>query len=184
MIIQYNNSLNNSFFNSKFANQKLGDQRTLRIGNIISFVSPVNFNIDNKNYNSDQSINFCIELPELSNYAGVCFQNLFITNVANILANKYIKDNIEVINNEIIIKKEHTNSGIHQVDGIVSLNHIVNTNGAILIYLGLYNKISVNSQPRAIALNMKQEQYNNFMDVTNESFYHLANSIFLQTAKM
>ena len=168
----------------RFANKELGDKRTLRIGNIISFLAPVQLNVEGKEYQSDQSINFCCEIPEISNYAGVCFQRLFITNVANILAVKYYKADMEILNNDIIIKKEHQNGGIHQTDGVVSLNSISNVNGAILTYLGLYNNAGDKSHPRAFSLKLEEPVCMKFMDTINESFYTLVNSIFLKTAKM
>jgi len=180
MIISSIKQYTDDLTNSRFANRILEDKRTLRIGNIISFVAPVNMQTC-----ADECINFMIEIPEISNYAGACFQRLFVTNVANILANTCFPDEqFEVINNDIIIKKEHNNGGISQVDGVVSLNQIKNINGAILIYLGLYNKAGKNSPPRAYSLNLTADKYNPLMDAINESFYHLANSLFLTTAKM
>ena len=184
-MIQHNiEKYDDIFLNQKFANKYMGDQRTLRIGNIISFIAPVSVTIENKKYNSDESINFCLEIPEISNYAGVCFQRLFITNVANILAVKYFNEPFEIQNNDIIIKREHKNGGINQVDGVVSLNQIRNINGAILIYLGLYNHAGLNSQPRAYSLHLDEDVAIKIMDSVNENFYHLANGIFLSTAKM
>lgn len=173
-----------TFFNQKFANKYLTDKRTLRIGNIISFIGKVDYNIEGKKYFSEQAINWLIEIPEISNYAGVCFQKLFTTNVANLLANKFYKAEVEVKNNDIFILKEHENAGIHQVDGVVSISYIKNVNGAILIHLGLHNNAGCLSHPRSFSLGLSEEIANNFMDMVNESFYHLANSIFLQTAKM
>jgi hypothetical protein len=184
MIISTIKEMNNGVLASRFANKQLGDARTIRIGNIISFISPVKLALEDKEYISDQSINFCLEIPDISNYAGVCFQRLFVTNVANILAVKYYKADIEILNNDIVVKKEHQNGGIHQTDGIVSLNSINNVNGAILIYLGLYNNAGEASTPRAFSLHLESDVCKKFMDNVNESFYNLANSIFLKTAKM
>ena len=177
--------LENEFFEKRFINKLLTDQRTLRIGGIVSFIAPAKIEaIDGKTYTSKQSINFCIEIPEISNYAGVCFQRLFVTNVANLLAVKYLKEPIEIQNNDVIIKKEHTNGGITQVDGVASLNLIRNINGAILIYMGLYNIAGEKSHPRSYSLNFELEKCSKFMDDVNANFYHLANGVFLQTAKM
>lgn len=184
MIIPIIKKYDESLFNSKFANRYLQDQRTLRIGNIISFLAPVEIDIDGKHQISDESLNFCLEIPEISNYAGVCFQRLFVANVANIVAVKYLKSDIEILNNDIIIKKEHKHGGINQVDGILSLNQIKNVNGAMLIYLGLYNKAGEKSQPRAFSLGLDIDTCNKLMDTVNENFYYLANDIFLKTAKM
>jgi len=185
MIVKTIEKYDDSFLTKRFANKYLGDQRTLRIGNIIAFHSPVCITEGDKKYTSLDSLNFCCEIPEISSYAGVCFQRLFITNVANILATRHVKEQIEVINNDIIIKKEHTNGGIQQLDGVVSLNQIRNIDGAILIYLGLYNMIDHNnSQPRSISLMLDEEISNRLMDSICENFYHLVNGIFLNTAKM
>lgn len=178
------------FLKSRFINKYLGDQRTLRIGNIISFTSPVNLNdIDDQHnivkYKAQQAINFCIEIPEISNYAGACFQKLFIANTANIVANNYFKnDKFEVNNNDIVIQKEHKNGGIQQLNGVISINQIKNVNSAILIYLGIYNKLDSHSHPRAYPLKLDEVTIGNMMDKVNEGFYHLANAIFLKTAKM
>lgn len=183
MILKNIEKINEEFFKQRFANRLLGNTRTIRIGNIISFISPVDI-ISEKWLKSDQSINFCLEIPDISNYAGVCFSELFITNVANILGTRYIKDQIEINNGEIIIKKEHAHAGIHQIDGVVSTNTIRSVNGAILIYLGLYNNAGDNATPRAYSLNFDIDTINKFMDDVNASFYNLANGIFLKTSKM
>ena len=185
MIIQTIKKIDNTLFDKKFANKYLTDNRTLRIGNIISALCPVELTDNDITLKGDQCINFMVELPEISNYAGICFQQLFLTHVANVLSNKnYTNGDIEIVNSDIIIKKEHTHCGIHQLDGIVSLNSIKNINGAILIYLGLYNKAGENAIPRSFSLNFDKEVCYKFMDTVNESFYHLANNIFLKTAKM
>jgi hypothetical protein len=183
MILKNVEILNDEFFHQKFANRLLTDTKTIRIGNIISFVSPVQLTVD-KSHFSDQSINFCLEIPDISSYAGVCVSELFITNCASILGTRYLKEPIEITNSEIIIKKEHTNGGVHQLDGVVSLNKIINLNGTMLIYLGLYNKAGINSRPRSFSLNFDVDTVNRFMDDVNGGFYNLVNGIFLKTAKM
>ena len=185
MIVQELKHINHSFFTSRFANKFLGDKRTIRIGNIISTLCPVNICDTGLSLISDESINFAIEIPDISNYAGVCVQQLFITNVANQLASKkYTDSDIEIINKDIIIKKEHLHAGIQQVDGIVSMSHIKQVNGAVLIYLGLHNKAGKDSAPRSFSLNLPQDVCYKFMDETNAMFLNLANNIFLNTAKM
>jgi len=125
-----------------------------------------------------------MEIPDISNYAGICFQKLFITNAANILALKYFDSDVDIIGDEIIVKHEHDNGGINQRDGIVSLNKVNNINGSILIYLGFYNDAGQESQPRSFSLKFDVDKCNQFMDDVNASFYHLANSIFLSSSKI
>ena len=185
MIVSDIKKITNEFFNQKFANRLLKDQRTLRIGNIASTLCPVELTDHNGKRISNQSINFVLEIPDISTYAGVCVQQLFITNVANILSQKIYTDApMEIINTDIIIKKEHIQANIHQLDGIVSMNHIKNVNGAILIYLGLYNEAGENATPRAFSLHMKDELCYKFMDEVNAMFYNMVNNIFLNTAKI
>lgn len=186
MINQDLNHVNDEFLTKKFANKYLTDARTLRIGNIVSFVgsSSITPNNTSKVLFSRQSINFCIEIPDISTYAGVCFQKLFITNAANILASKYFDAEVEILDNDVVIKKDHKNHGIHQRDGIASINKITNIGGTILIYLGFYNDAGPDSQPRAFSLNFDNITCNKFMDDVNASFYHLANNVFLNCAKI
>lgn len=187
MIIKDISLMNDEFLSKKFANKHLGDARTLRIGNIISFLAPVSFiSDDDKNHHvvSAESINFCIEIPDISNYAGVCMQKLFLTNATNFLASKYIDSDVEIINNDVVVKQEHDNGGIHQRDGIVSLNRIRSVNGAVLIYLGYYNTAGPDSRPRSFSLDFDTDKCNKLMDDVNAIFYNLANNVFLNCAKI
>lgn len=177
--------LDNDFFNKKFANKYHTDRHTLRIGNIISFISPVKMVINEKICESTQSLNFCLEIPETNNYAGVAIQQLFITNVGNILSKKEYTDcPMEITNTDIILKKEHSHGGINQLDGVVSMNYIKNLNGTILIYLGLYNDAGESAIPRAFSLHLREDVCYKFMDEVNAMFYHLVNNLFINTAKM
>jgi hypothetical protein len=180
MIFKNISQLDESFFLVKQANKILSDARTLRIGNIVSILCPVSLD----KIRSDQSINFYCEIPEISNYAGVCFQQLFLTNIANILATKYYPSNIEIVNNEIIIKKEHKHQGINQIDGVVSSTFLKRINETIIIYIGLYNFAGEKSVPRAFSLNFTEDVCKKVMDDINGNFYTLANNIFLQTSKI
>ena len=72
MIIPKIIRMDDSFLRNRFANQYLADARTLRIGNIISFVAPVELSESIRSVKpiiAEEAINFCLELPELSNYA-------------------------------------------------------------------------------------------------------------------
>jgi len=170
------------FFTEKFANAFMTDQKTLRIGNIISFLG--GFSFEKLKRQADQAMNFCIEIPDISCYAGVCFQRLFLANVANILAANYIKEPIELRNDEIYIKKVHENGGISQVDGVLSFSYITKRHDTMMIYLGIYNNAGPNSHPRAFSLYFQPEVCYKVMDKINESFYYLANGIFLSTSRI
>ncbi len=176
--------LTDEFFCKKFANRFLTEKRIIRLGNIISFLSPVELTIDEKSYKSDLSINFCIEIPDITVYSGVCFQKLFLTNVANILGNQFLNSPIELLNNDIVVKCEHKNQGINQLDGVVSLSNIKLVNNSILMYIGLYNIAGDNSSPRAFSLNFEVDKSSKIMDTVNENFYYLAHNIFVLTSKI
>ena len=176
--------LTDDFFCKKFAYKYLTEQRVIRLGNIISFLSPVQLTVDDKIHISEQSINFCIEVPDIAIYSGVCLQKLFLTNVANILGNKYLNSEIELLNNDIIVKKEHKHQGINQLDGIVSLSTIKLVNNSILMYIGLYNIAGDQSIPRAFSLGFEEDKCNKIMDSINENFYYLVHNIFVTTSKI
>lgn len=182
----FNNILiiNNEFFNNKFANKYLTDLRTLRIGNMVSSLCPINLTIEEKKYQGDQVLNFCAEVPDISLYAGVCLQRLFISNIANIIQTSILDCEISVINDDIIVHKEHTNGGIVQKDGILNTNYITKVQDTVLFYVGLYNKSGSLSQPRSFSLNLEVEKCHKLMDKINESYYHMVNSIYLKTSKI
>lgn len=169
-----------TFFNSRFANRIYGDTRTIRIGNVVSFLAPV----DLPNLNATEVMNFCAEIPDISIYAGACFQRLWITNMANILGSGYVQSPIEVINTDIVIKQEHTQCGIKQLDGIVSMTHLKAVSNAILIHVGLYNNAGETAPPRSFSLKFDNKKATEVMNAINENFYHLANTIFLATTKV
>ncbi len=188
MIIQNNPNLpkilTNTFFNKKFAYKYVTENKIIRIGNIISFVSPVDLTISDKSYKGDSLINFCMEIPDISTYAGVCFQRLMLTNVANLLGSKYLNTEIEILNSDVIVKKEHQQQGIHQLDGIVSLSDIKNINETVLLYIGMYNVAGESAIARAFSLNFDNEKTIKFMDDVNSNFYYLAHSLFITTSRV
>jgi hypothetical protein len=168
----------------RFAYNSFGYSRTLAIGNIISFVGGLNYRVKDKFIAADQCINFCLELPRYDHLSGVLFNRLFITNVAQILSTNYLKAPINVSQNELIIEKEHTNSGIVQNNGILSVNLFSYVSGSFLIYLGLYNKVGESSNPRSFSMNLNADDSKKLMEEVNHSFYFLSNDVFLNTCNV
>lgn len=181
MIIDNITVFDGSLFKKRFAYSIFGYSRTLRIGNIVSFVGPLNFRVEDTYVTGEQCINFCIELPEYDNLSGSLFQKLFLTNVAQILSTNYLKVPVEISRYELIVQKEHNNGGIIQKNGIVSNTYMKNVNGAMLIYLGLYNKTGEGANARAFAMNLNKEQSIKLMEEINQSFYFLTNDVFLNS---
>ena len=81
-------------------------ERTLPIGNIVAFRSPMKVEtegmidtedvLNNDFIYSDDAINFLWEIPNLDSFGAVAWQRLFNTQVANVLSSKYLKAPIEV----------------------------------------------------------------------------------------
>jgi len=168
--------------------------RVLRTGNIIAFRAPMKvdekFMVDKEDLEnddfifSDDAINFCIEIPDISLFAGVCFQRLFVSIVANILASKYLQCNIEVEGDDIIVHKEHEQGGIVQKKGKASVSIAKQVNGAVLIHLGINIKAGKKAPAYAFSTNLTDEQCEQFMREIIEMFYGLANDIFVSTCKI
>lgn len=173
-----------SLLKNRFAYSVFGYSRTLRIGNIVSFVAPLNFRVGDSFITGEECVNFCIELPEYNNLSGSLFQKLFLTNVAQILSTNYLNAPVEVSRYELIVQKEHKNGGIIQKTGIVSNTYMKSCNDAILIYLGLYNKTGEGANVRSYGMALSKDQSNKLMEEVNQSFYFLANDVFLNTCTM
>ena len=116
MIVKDIKLYDGAILQDRFAYEYFKD-RVMRVGNIIAFRAPMKveaeFMVDkqdllDKDYiYSDDAINFCIEIPDISLFAGVCFQRLYNSTIANILASKYLKCDIEVDGDDIMVHKEH-----------------------------------------------------------------------------
>jgi len=127
MIITDQNIYNGDFIHKRFAYKYFRD-KTLAVGNIVSYVAPVEVTLNlidledslEKDYiYSDSMINFCWEIPNLDPFGAVCFQRLFNTAIANIL-HAYIKKPIEMKGDDLIVHAEHNQGGIVQQKGKAS----------------------------------------------------------------
>ncbi len=174
----------NKDFNELFSQRFDKKGSVSRIGNIYSFLAPLELQLDNRQVKcADNMINFCLQLPDYDIYAVLAIRRLFNTNIANIVANM-LKCNIEVENSDIIIKKEHKNSGITQLDGILNLNYIKRINNIYLVYVGLYNNSGESSTPRAFSLNLTLDQTNVFIKQVNNMFYQLVSGLFVESLEI
>lgn len=181
MIIEDLHLFDGKQLKERFALNTFGYSRTLAIGNIISFIGALNYRERDTFICSEQSINFCIELPKYDPLSGVLFNRLFLLNVAQILSTDYLKCPIEVSQNKMIIDKEHSNRDIKQNNGILSVNFNSQLNDTFMIYLGLYNICGHESESRAFSMGLSEEKAKELMSVVNESFYFLSNDVFLNT---
>ena len=193
MIVKDIKIYDGSILQDRFAYGYFKD-RTMRIGNIIAFRAPMKveaeFMVDkqdliDKDYiYSDDAINLCIEIPDISLFAGVCFQRLYNSTIANILASKYLKCNIEVDGDDIMVHKEHTQGGIVQQKGKASVSITKQCNGAVLIHTGINVTAGKHAPAFAYSTNMTDEQCEAFMKDCIECFYGMVQDIFVSTTKI
>ena len=178
---------------SRFA-YKFFKDKVLRTGNIVAFRAPMKvekeFMVDqedilNEDYiYSDDALNFLIEIPDIDLFGGVCFQRMFNSLIANILASKYLKCDIEVDGDDIIVHKEHEQGGIVQQKGKASVSIAKKCNGAVLIHTGI-NLIAGKRAPAfAYSTKLPDEQAEEFMRDCVEAFYAVSNDVFKATTKV
>lgn len=182
-----------SIMQDRFA-YKFFKEHVSRTGNIVSFRAPMkveqDFMVDLEDLEnsdfiySDDSINFLIEIPDISLYAGVCFQRLFNSGIATILANDFLKCDIEVDGDDIIVYKEHTQGGVSQTKGKASVSIAKEVNNAVLIHTGINIKAGKKAPAFAFSTELTDEQANSFMEEASKYFYILATDVFTATTKV
>jgi len=132
MIIKTIENYDGSLLHSRFA-YKFFREKTLPIGNIIAFRSPMLVEADgmidsediikNEFIYSDDAINFLWEIPCLNDpFGAVAWQRLFNTNIANILSSNYLNAPIEVDGDDLIVHKDHEQNGVYQNKGKCSVS--------------------------------------------------------------
>ena len=167
--------------------------RTLPIGNIVTFRSPMHVEADgmidhedvlkNDFIYSDDAINFCWEIPGLDSFGAVAWQRLFNTGIANILQN-YIDAPIEVDGDDLIVHKEFTRGGIVQPKGKCSVSITYTKDGAALGHTGINVKAGDKAPAFAYSTNLSDEQVKMFQDTVIEMFYAMNDDMFLATTKI
>lgn len=179
--------LHNRFAYSYFRN------KTLPIGNIIAFRSPMLVEADgmidhedvlkNEFIYSDDAINFLWEIPNLDSFGAIAYQRLFNTQLANIL-HKYIQAPIEMDGDDIIVHKEHEQHGIVQPKGkcSVSITHV--KGGAALGHTGINIKAGRRAPAHAYSTNLDDTLVETFMREVIDMFYGLNDDIFIATTKI
>lgn len=167
--------------------------RTLPIGNIITFRSPMLVEADgmidhedvlkNDFIYSDDAINFCWEIPGLDSFGAVAWQRLFNTGIANILQN-LIKAPIEVDGDDLIVHKEFTTGGIVQSKGKCSVSITYTKDGAALGHTGINIRAGDKAPSFAYSTNLTDDQVKAFQDTVIEMFYAMNDDMFLATTKI
>lgn len=168
-------------------------KRTLPIGNIVTFRSPMLVEADgmidhedvlqNDFIYSDDAINFCWEIPGLDSFGAVAWQRLFNTGIANLLQS-VINAPIEVDGDDLIVHKEFMSGGIIQPKGKCSVSITYTKDGAALGHTGINVRAGDKAPSFAYSTNLTDEQVKAFQDAVIEMFYAMNDDMFLATTKI
>lgn len=191
MIINDQKIYDGSFIHKRFAYKYFRD-KTLAVGNIVSFVAPVEVTLNlidledslEKDYiYSDSMVNFCWEIPNLDPFGAVCFQRLYNTTLANIL-HEYIKKPIEMKGDDIMVHAEHNQGGILQTKGKASVSITYSKDNVAIGHTGI-NVIAGKRAPAfAYSTNLTSENVEAFQRKAIHTFYSMVDNIFVATSKV
>jgi hypothetical protein len=191
MIIKDQQNYDGSFIHKRFAYKYFRD-RTLPIGNIVSFVAPVEVTLNlidledslEKDYiYSDSMVNFCWEIPNLDPFGAVCFQRLFNTAIANILY-KIINKPIEMKGDDIMVHAEHNQGGIVQQKGKASVSITYSKENVAIGHTGVNVSAGKRAPAFAYSTNLTSEQAEQFQKAVIDQFYSMVDNIFIATTKV
>lgn len=191
MIVDINNYDGNLIHN-RFA-YTFFKKRTLPIGNIVTFRSPMHVEADgmidhedvlkNDFIYSDDAINFCWEIPGLDSFGAVAWQRLFNTSIANLLQ-RMIEAPIEVDGDDLIVHKEFTRGGIVQPKGKCSVSITYTKDGAALGHTGININAGDKAPSFAYSTHLDETQIKTLQDTVVEMFYAMNDDMFLATTKI
>ena len=191
MIITDQKIYDGSFIHKRFAYKYFRD-KTLAIGNIVSFVAPVEVTLNlidledslEKDYiYSDSMVNFCWEIPNLDPFGAVCFQRLYNTNVANILHN-IIKKPIIMKGDDIMVHAEHNQGGIVQTKGKASVSITYSKDNVAIGHTGINITAGKRAPAFAYSTNLTPEQVQQFQTEAINMYYSMVDNIFVATSKV
>jgi hypothetical protein len=192
MIIEQQ-TYNGDLIHNRFAYRHFRD-RTLPIGNIVAFRSPMKVETDGmideedvlkgEFIYSDDAINFCWEIPNMDAFGAVAYQRLFNTQLAQILSTKYLNAPIEVDGDDLIVHKEHNQGGIIQNKGKCSVSITCIKNGAALGHTGINVTAGSEAPTHAFSTSLKDDQIESFMKDVIDLFYSINDDMFIATTKI
>ena len=192
MIIEQQ-TYNGDLIHNRFAYRHFRD-RTLPIGNIVAFRSPMKVETDGmideedvlkgEFIYSDDAINFCWEIPNMDAFGAVAYQRLFNTQLAQILSTKYLNAPIEVDGDDLIVHKEHNQGGIIQNKGKCSVSITCIKNGAALGHTGINVTAGSEAPAHAYSTSLKDDQIESFMKDVIDLFYSINDDMFIATTKI
>lgn len=157
-------------------------------GNIVAFVAPMQVESDhmvdledklaNDFIYSEKAINILIEIPNISLYAGVCFQRLYNSLIASILCSNFLQNSVcEIDGDDIFFVIEGQRKK-------ASVSIAKQCNGAVLIHTGINIVAGERAPSFAFSTNLTDEQITVFLNQAIEMFYKLSQDIFVATTKI
>ncbi len=191
MIINDQKIYDGSFIHKRFAYKYFRD-KTLPIGNIVSFVAPVEVtlnlidlqdSLEQDFIYSESMVNFCWEIPNLDPFGAVCFQRLFNTSIANILF-KQINKPIEMKGDDIMVHAEHNQGGILQTKGKASVSITYSKENVAIGHTGVNVTAGKKAPAFAYSTNLTPEQTVRFQNDVIHQFYSMVDNIFIATTKV
>lgn len=169
-------------------------ERTLPIGNIVAFRSPMLVEADGmideediikgEFIYSDDAINFCWEIPGIDPLGAVAYQRLLNTQIAHILGQKYLKQPIEVDGDDLIVHAEHKQGGIVQQKGKCSVSITYSKNNVAIGHTGINIDAGRRAPAHAFSTKLSDEQAEEFMKEIINMFYALNDDLFIATTKV
>lgn len=191
MIINDQKIYDGDFIHKRFAYKYFRD-KTLAVGNIVTFVAPVEVTLNlidledslEKDYiYSDSMVNFCWEIPNLDPFGAVCFQRLFNTNIANIL-HGHIKKPIQMKGDDIIVHAEHNQGGILQQKGKASVSITYSKDNVAIGHTGINITAGKKAPAFAYSTNLTPDQVTQFQNEVINLYYGMVDNIFVATSKV
>ena len=189
MIIKDQTKYDGSFIHKRFAYKYFRD-KTLAVGNIVSFVAPVEVTLNlidledslEKDYiYSESMVNFCWEIPNLDSFGAVCFQRLFNTSIANIL-HTFIKKPIEMKGDDLIVHAEHSQGGIVQQKGKASVSITYSKDNIAIGHTGINIVAGKQAPAFAYSTNLSPQDTERFQLAVHSVFYQMVDNIFVATS--
>lgn len=191
MIINDQKIYDGDFIHKRFAYKYFRD-KTLAVGNIVTFVAPVEVTLNlidledslEKDYiYSDSMVNFCWEIPNLDPFGAVCFQRLFNTNIANVL-HGHIKKPIQMKGDDIIVHAEHNQGGILQQKGKASVSITYSKDNVAIGHTGINITAGKKAPAFAYSTNLTPDQVTQFQNEVINLYYGMVDNIFVATSKV
>ena len=173
---------------------KFFKNRVSPIGNIIAFRAPAKVeasgmidmeDVLNKDFiYSEDMIHFLYEIPILDNaFGAVAFQRLFNTQIANLLADKYIGAPVKMKGDDIMVYKSFVQKGMENANGKASVSIVHVKNGTALGHTGINVRAGNDAPIFAFSTNLTDESAKNFMEDVIALFSNLTEDIFVATSK-